>query len=423
MSTELKPIAYIAQNFPNLTATFIYREVFALREIGFKVITLSNRDPDVRQLSAEARALVDTTTYVFPIAWPAMLLAHFYYLLTRPLKYLGTLFFVLTRPGESSQNRLRTLLHFGGAIFLAREVQRQQVQHIHAHFSVNAATMALVIARLLGISFSFTAHNNFYTDRLILKEKLREARFIVAISEHARDYLLDLVPGENLRDKFHIVHCGISLEKFSPPAHKPFNRPPLIFTVSQLVERKGYPVLVEACRILTERGVPYRCLIGGDGPQRALLQQMIDQYQLQAQVQLPGVIFQEQLVDHLSQADLFVLPCLTAANGDRDGVPVSLMEAMAMALPVVSTYVSGVPELIEEGHSGLLVPEKDAQALANAIQRLLEDEALRLKLGRQAQQKVAADFDLDRTSKQLAELFRQSLAERNLVTERSSVVV
>src|SRR5262245_50845766 len=109
---ELKPIAYIAQNFPNLTATFIYREVFALRNIGFKVITLSNRNPDVSQLSAEAKNLVPTTTYVFPIPWPALLAAHLYYLLTRPLKYLGTFFFVLTRPGESNRNRLRTFLHF-----------------------------------------------------------------------------------------------------------------------------------------------------------------------------------------------------------------------------------------------------------------------------------------------------------------------
>jgi glycosyltransferase involved in cell wall biosynthesis len=404
-----------------LTATFIYREVFALRDIGFKVVTLSNRNPDIHQLSAEARELVDTTTYVFPIHWLAMILAHLYYLLTRPLKYLGTFLFVLTRRGESRQNRVRTFLHFCGAIYLAREVQRQQVQHIHAHFSVNAATMALVIARLLGITFSFTAHNNFYTDRLILKEKLREARFIVAISEHARDYLLDLAPGENLRDKFHVVHCGISMEKFSPPAHKPFNQPPLIFTVSQFAERKGYPVLVEACRILTERGCQYRCVIGGSGPQRDLLQQMISQYQLQHQVQMPGVIFQEQLVNHLSQADLFILPCITARNGDRDGVPVSLMEAMAMALPVVSTYVSGIPELIEDGHTGLLVPEKDAEALADAIQRLLEDDMLRVKLGQAARLKVTAEFNLDKTSAQLAELFRRVLTEEDFATKPSRI--
>lgn len=418
---KTKSIAYISQNFPNLTATFIYREVFALRDIGFKVLTLSNRDPNVQQLSAEAKGLVDTTTYVFPIHWPAMLMAHLYYLLTRPLKYLGTFLFVLTRPGESRQNRIRTFLHFCGAIYLAREVQRQQVQHIHAHFSVNAATMALVIARLLGITFSFTAHNNFYTDRLILKEKLREARFIVAISEHARDYLLDLAPGENLRDKFHIVHCGISMEKFSPPVQRPFNQPPVIFTVSQFAERKGYPVLVEACRILTERGCQYRCVIGGDGPQRALLQQMISQYQLQHQVQLPGTIFQEQLVNHLSQADLFVLPCVTAQNGDRDGIPVSLMEAMAMALPVVSTYVSGIPELIEDGRTGLMVPEKDAEALADAIQRLLEDDVLRAKLGQAGRQKIAADFNLDKTSAQLAELFMYTLAEEDFAIERNKM--
>jgi glycosyltransferase involved in cell wall biosynthesis len=150
---------------------------------------------------------------------------------------------------------------------------------------------------------------------------------------------------------------------------------------------------------------------------------MINEYQLQEYVQLPGVIFQEQLVDYLSQANLFVLPCITAGNGDRDGVPVSLMEAMAMGLPVVSTYVSGIPELIEDGRSGLLVQEKEAVALADAMQRLMEDEALCLRLGQAGRQKVAAEFNLDKTSAQLAELFKHCLAEGDFQTAQNRMVV
>ena len=409
MFSKLPTIAYIAQSFPNLTATFIYREVFALRRMGFHVVTLSVRKPAIDKLSAEAKSLVDSTRYVIPFAWPAFITAHLYFLITHPIRYISTLLLVLTRPGEKPQNRLRTFLHFGGAIYLALEAKKQKVQHIHAHFSVNAASSALVISRMLGITFSFTAHNNFFTDQIILREKLKAAKFIVAISEYSRDFLLDLLPNENLKEKFHIVHCGVSTDDFSPPAHKASDQLPLVFSVAQLTERKGIPVLVEACRIVAERGYDFKCIIAGDGLQRPLLEQQVAQYQLQDKVQLVGVVFQEHLASYLNEADMFVLPCLTAPNGDVDGIPVVLMEAMAMEIPTVSTYVSGIPELIEDGHSGLLVKEKDAEALADALQRLLEDDELRTRLGKNGRQKVIEEFNIDRSAAQLATLFERYL--------------
>ncbi|RME41108.1 MAG: colanic acid biosynthesis glycosyltransferase WcaL, partial [Caldilineae bacterium] len=334
-----------------------------------------------------------------------------YFLLTRPRRYLSTFFLLLTHPGESLHNRLRTFMHFGGAVFLAMQIRRQNIRHIHAHFSVNAATMALVIARLLGISFSFTAHNNFFTDKIVLKEKLRAAKFILAISEYNREYLLKLLPEEGLRDKFHIVHCGVSPADFCPPAEKPVNNPPLIFSVSHLTERKGFPVLVEACRLLSERGVPFACLIGGDGAQRPLLEEMIARYGLQEQVKLLGVIFQEDLRQYLCRADIFALPCQVAQNGDMDGIPVALMEAMAMELPVVSTRISGIPELVTDGHDGLLVEQKDPVALADALQRLLTDPALRHRLGKRARQKIVQSFDVDKSAARLAQIFHRYLNE------------
>lgn len=409
MSKQSQPIAYILQTYPGLTLTFIYREVLALERKGFNIATFAVWKPDKDSLSQESRHLVDSTWYIFPISWPGFFLAHLYFLLTRPAKYVGTALFVLTRRGQSLKKRLRTVFHFGEAVYLAREIEKRGIRHLHAHFCANAATIALVVSRLLGTSFSFTAHNTFFRYRLILKEKIREARFIVAISEFSRQFLLNLVPGEDWGDKIHIVHCGLSPSQFLPSNPKPINDVPVILFVAQLAERKGAPVLVEACKILAERGVPFRCVIVGDGPQKALVEQLVERYVLQNTVELVGTVFQEELRAYFNQADIFTLPCLTTSNGDIDGIPVSLMEAMAMEIANVSTLVSGIPELIEDQKSGLLVKEKDAVALADALQRLLEDEALRRRLGKNGRQKVLDEFDIDQNAAQLAHLFEQYL--------------
>lgn len=410
MPSSSTPVGYIAPGFPGLTTTFIYREVLALRCIGFNIITFAIWKPDVNRLSGEAKPLINSTFYVFPISWRKFFAAHLYFLFTHPYKYVSTFFFVLTRRGESLKNRCKSFCHFFEAIYLAVDVKREGIKHIHAHFSINSASVALIISRMLDIPFSFTAHNIFFTEQLILKEKLREAKFIISISEYSRDFLLQLLPEDKkLKDKFHIVHCGVSPDDFSPPPSRVTDGRPLIFSLSQLTERKGYPVLIEACHILDERGCNFECIIAGDGPQRTLLEELVAKYQVQDKVQLIGVVFQEQLADYLNRADMFVLSCVVARDGDRDGVPVALMEAMAMEIPTVSTYVSGIPELIEHGQSGLLVKEKDAIALAEAIQLLLEDAELRIQLGKNGRQKIVQQFDIHKSAVQIGALFEKYL--------------
>ena len=405
MNRILPSIGYVLQRYPSLTTTFIYREVLALQRCGFDIAVFSTWKPKTGQLSQESRPLVDSTNYTFPISWPRFFLRHLYFLMTHPAKYLGTAIFVLTRPGESRRNRLRTLYHFGEAVYVAREVQQRRIKHLHAHFSINAASIAMIIARLLDISFSFTAHNIFFTDRLLLKEKVSQAKFIAVISEFSRDYLLRLVPGESYRRKMHIIHCGISPDQFLPPNPRLANPSPFIFFVSQLQERKGAPVLVEASRLLMDRGVAFKCVLAGDGPEMSEVARLVKQYDLMDCIYLPGAIYMEQVKEYLNQADIFVLPCIVARNGDMDGVPVVLMEAMACEVAVVSTRVSGIPELIENGESGLLVPEKNAVALADALQKLIEDNALRLRLGKNGRQKVTREYDVDNNASKLAKLF------------------
>jgi colanic acid/amylovoran biosynthesis glycosyltransferase len=410
MSEQPAPIAYVAQTFPALTQTFVYRETLALQDRGFNIVTCAIWRPDKGNLPQESRHLVDRSFYVFPISWLKFLKAHLNVFLTRPGKYIGTLLFVLTRKGESYRHRLRSCYHFLEAIYLAPELRKRQVRHIHAHFTINAATIALVLSRVLGITFSFTAHNIFFTDRLLLKEKVRAARFIVAISEFTKQFLTGLVVAEHFGHKIHVVHCGLSPDDFAPADPKPQGGVPLLLFVAQLTERKGAPVLIEACRLLAERGVAFRCVVVGDGPQKPLVEQLVKRYALQQVVELIGSLHQEDVKSYLERADVFVLPCVTASNGDMDGIPVSLMEAMAMEIPTVSTYVSGIPELIENEESGLLVNEKDEVALANALQRLLEDQALCAKLGKNGRHKVIQEFNIHKSASQLATLYLRHLA-------------
>jgi colanic acid/amylovoran biosynthesis glycosyltransferase len=397
------PIAYILQAYPSLTMTFIYREVLALQAKGFNITIFSVWKPAKNKLSPETRSLMDNTHYLFPISWGQFFITHLAFFLKHSLKYISTFLFVMSRPGESWKNRRRTAGHFAEAVCIAQQVEKRDIKHLHAHFSHNAASIAMIIARLLNISFSFTAHNILFTDQIILKEKIREARFIVSISEFTKQFITHLVPGVD--HKIHIVHCGLSPANFSPPVSKSQNDAPLILFVAQLAERKGTPVLVEACKILVERKVPFQCVIIGDGPQWLLVKQQVEQYHLQNSFILTGALFQEQVKEYFNQADVFVIPCIRTATGDMDGIPVALMEAMAMEIATVSTYVSGIPELIDHEQNGLLIPEKDPLALADALQKLITDSTLRRQLGKNGREKILREFDIDKSAAQLALLF------------------
>ncbi len=403
-------IGYLAQKYPQLTLTFVYREIVALRAAGLNIETFSIWKPRLEDLSAEAQPLRAETFYVFPLDWYGFIVSHLRHLFLRPDRYLGTLIFCLMRPHRLWRNRLRTLLHFCQAVYLAREVERRGIAHMHVHFALNAATLALVIQRLTGITYSFTAHaNDLFVNPILLPEKIEEARFIIAISEYNRRFMYDLVPTPATAAKIHLVRYGVDVERFAPMARRPQTSPPLILAVARLVEKKGFSFLVKACRILAEQGRDFRCLIIGSGPQEALLRKLIATNQLSDKVELVGRVFQERLKDYLNQATVFVLPCIVAADGDRDGIPNTLIEAMAMEIPVVSTAVSGIPELTQHGQTGLVVAPQDEVALATALAQLLDDEALRARLATAGRATVVAEYEAEKNAAALLGIFRACL--------------
>jgi glycosyltransferase involved in cell wall biosynthesis len=411
-------IGYLAQVFPHLTMTFVYREVLALRAYGLQVDTFATWRPNEAELSQEAKSLVAGTSYIFPITWLRFLRCHLQWLWRHPRRYIGTLLFCLRHSASSWRNSLRTLYHFGEAICLADEATRKEIDHLHVHFALNATTLAMIVARLTGITYSFTAHaNDIFANPILLPQKISAARFIVAISNYNAHFLQQIVPDDETRAKIEVVRCGIDVDHFSPPLRQSPHgevqgRKCMILAVGRLVEKKGYPYLIEACKQLVDQGYAFDCHIIGDGPQAERLTQLIAEHNLGHCVHLEGVVFQEGLKEYLTRADIITLPCVVAQDQDMDGIPNSLMEGMAMGIPAVSTTLSGIPELIEDHQTGLLVPPNDAAALANALARLLSDCDLRERLGKAGRDKVVAAYEIQQNTRQLLNIFRARLGPK-----------
>jgi len=402
-------IAYLNQVFPDLTQTFVYREVLALRAREIPVRTFSIWRPDSANLSGETTPLRDETSYIFPLSWFPLIRAHLKYLITRPLRYIRTLAFMLTRSGEPLRNRWRSLLHFIYGMTAICEIEQLKIQHIHVHFAWSASSIALIAQRLLGIPFSISLHSKeIYSDRLLLADKVHSSKFIVTISEYNRKFLNELFPQSNLDEKIHIVRCGLDPDTFrASPKPQKDDTEFTIVGVAQLVPRKGFHVLIEACSKLATQGTHFHCHIYGEGEERSRLESLIQHYNLEEQVFLPGRIHQEELRPLLNQADVFALPCIRDKSGDQDGIPVSLMEAMAMELAVVSTFISGIPELIEHEKSGMLLNPSDAAGLADVLLRLKNDPELRKRLGKAGRATVVKEFNIQRSAEQMAMLFEK----------------
>ncbi|SRR6266404_1367711 len=385
-----KRLAYCINCFPNYIEAMIYREVLALRSRGYDVVTFSIRKPLEAEVPEEARALAASTRYILPIRPSRLGAVHFRALLANPARYLATLVAVVGGTHERLRDRWRSFCHFAEAVVIAPEVQRLGIEHIHAHWAVGAATCAMVVSRLIDVPFTFTAHAyDIWLDRLLLPEKLRAAETIVTCTDYNRRHLIDAygTPAEKVR----VVYHGLDLERFQRRT-RPANATPVILSIGRLVEQKGYEDLLHVCADLVRRGQTFTCEIIGDGPLRARLERLVAELGLQTVVRLPGRLVGDGVLDCYTRADVFALFCVEARDGDRDGIPNTMIEAMAMELPVVSTRYSGVPELVVDGTTGVLAECGDRRALADALLRLLTRPELRATMGNAGRQRVIRDF-------------------------------
>jgi len=414
-SEKPKRLAYFINCFPNLIETMIYREVGALRALGNEVCIFSIRRPAPAEIPAEAQSFCANTFYILPLGLFQLLKTHMRALLRSPVRYWQILFTVLSGTHMHFRDRLRTLCHFTEAVAVLPAVEALQVDHLHAHWAVGAATTAMVVSRFLGIPFTFTAHAyDIWREKLLLPEKLRAAQAIVTCTDYNRQHLAQTY-GVSM-EKLHVVYHGVDIGRF-PPGEPPHNPEPVLLSVGRLVEQKGFDRLLRACAALTQQGYRFRCDIIGDGPLRRDLEQLTDELGLCERVRFHGRMFQEQLIEYYATADLFVLPCIEASDGDRDGIPNVLIEAMAMQLPIISTRFSGVPELVIDGVTGVLVESNDVPALVEAMRGLLDDPARRSSLGQAGRQRVLEDFTIERSATMLHQLFASLIATRTNRTQ------
>jgi glycosyltransferase involved in cell wall biosynthesis len=396
-------VAYIMSRFPKLSETFVLYEMLALQSqgVGVEVFPLHNERAGV--VHPEAQQFVERA-YYSPIVSGPILKAQWRNLRARPSAYLGSWWEVLRGTFGSANYMLGGLGIIPMATQFADTMTKLGVGHIHAHFANHPTVAALVVHRLTGIPFSFTVHaHDLYVDQHMLEHKVRAAAFVVAISKYNKEFIVRHC-GEDVRDKIHVVHCGVDTRLFQPRQQESGSGPFTIVCVGSLEEKKGQTYLVEACRLLKGRGLDIVCHLIGDGQSRAALEQQIQAAGLSGLVRLEGGQPRDQVVRMLRQADVVALPSIITKTGKMEGIPVALMEPLACEVPVVSTRISGIPELVEDGVTGLLVPPQDPTALADALERLARDPELGRRMGRAGRAKVLSEFDLSDSTAKLAQL-------------------
>jgi colanic acid/amylovoran biosynthesis glycosyltransferase len=404
-------LGYVMSRFPKISETFILREIVSLRRLGFpvEIYPLLRRQQEIKHAEAEK---VAAGAHYHPLMSAAVLAANWHYAVTRPAAYARMLWDVVSGTIRSPRHFPRAMALLPKAAYLAREMTRSGVTHVHAHFSNHPALIALAVHRLTGIPYSFTAHgSDLHVDQCFLAEKVREAAFAVAISQYNKDFIVERC-GEDLREKILVIHCGVDPEVFQP-APKALDGPFQFLCVGSLGPVKGHRYLIEACRILRDRGVDFECHIVGDGDLREDIERRIEDAGLSDRVKLHGALRQEGVVRRMRAAHAMVLPSVIRPRGDREGIPVVLMEAMAAGLPVVSSRISGIPELVLDGETGILVEPRDPGGIADALHALAGDAGLRERLGAAGRKRVVERFDLETNVSQLCDQFSRRCAPRS----------
>ncbi|MEM7246856.1 MAG: glycosyltransferase [Acidobacteriota bacterium] len=406
----MRRLVYLVDSYPCLSQTFTLEEVRGLREAGLPLRVVTMHDPGPHDPAADPE-LDPSVTRLASLASPAPWLALLYWLVRRPPTLLSLLIDVL-RPHTSPfllRFQLRSPLHLAWGALLAREVDEHD--NLHSQFLFAASTVAWVASRLSGASFSFTCHGDH--GLLLARPKLRDARRVIAISESEKTRLHAHRPG--LPDDRVVVHrLGVAVPEACPelPADGPPDSPLRLLAVGSLGPVKGHDVLLRALALVRDEGEPVHLDLVGDGPERARLEALVTELKLEEQVTLHGAIPHARALALRDAAHLSVLACRVTDDGDHDGIPIALMEGMAAGRPVVSTRLSGIPELVEDGVSGLLATPDDARSFADALLRLVRSEADRTAMGRAAWERVRERHERGRSRENAARLFQAILEDR-----------
>lgn len=410
-TTTAMRIAYLVSQYPAVNHTFILREIRQLREAGFdiRVISIDAPDRPPELMAAEEQEEASQTYHIKPQGISGALRAHLSTLATRPLSYLRGLGYALWLGRLDARKTFSQLLYFVEAVMVGRRLRQLGLSHVHVHFS---STVGLIARRIFPVSMSITFHGPAeFNDPVgfALAEKVQNSLFIAAISSYARSQLMQATGYEHW-SKIEVVPLGVDPGVFVP---RPFRESPEIFEITcvgRLAPVKAQAVLIAAVDCLIKEGRNVRLRLVGDGQDRAALERNVKARRLAGSVVFEGWLNHDLVRELYRITDIFAL----ASFGE--GVPVVLMEAMAMEIPCVATRITGVPELIRDGVDGCLVTPADEKELAQAIARLIDDPALRRRLGAAGRRRVLEKYDLTRNVDYLAGIFQRRLA--GAATER-----
>lgn len=405
-------VGYVLKRYPRFSETFVVNEILALEATGVSVEIFALgpvEETHFQEAISRVRAPVRRIRHQFhdrDLLW--QLLQESHQALPGFRQHAALVF----------QHDYTTICQ---ALVLARKALAAGLKHLHAHFGTQAATVARLAALFSGIHYSFTAHAkdiyHQYDEPVNLDEKIRDAAFTITVSDYNLAHLREHHGGRE--DNTHRIYNGLDLSTFT--YQPPEKRPPHIVAVGRLVEKKGFPFLIEAMGILRDRGILCHCTLVGAGPQRALLEERINSLNLHDRVQLPGVKTQPQVIDLLRNAAMMVAPCIISQGGDRDGLPTILVEAMALGVPCISTRVVGIPELIRDRDTGLCVEPESATQLADAIADLLARPDEGLRLARNARALIEQEYDARKNTRLLRSMFEDSIARLDAKTRRQAV--
>ncbi|MDJ0708620.1 MAG: glycosyltransferase family 4 protein [Leptolyngbyaceae cyanobacterium MO_188.B28] len=408
--TQPHRVGYVLKRYPRYSETFVVNEILAHEAAGLDIEIFALRPPSdthFQNTIARVRAPVNyirrplqgrvsesLNTTLSPNA-----ASFFWAELQEASKVLPGFWAALAiAQGERSS-------HVYQAAWLAREVRLKGITHLHAHFGSVATSVTRLAAHFAGVPYTFTAHAKDIFHESVKPEdmsrKLRDAAAVVTVSDYNLAYLQQTYGAA--ANRIQRIYNGLDLGRL--PYQSPRDRPPQIISVGRLVEKKGFPILVDACAILKDWGCEFGCQIIGAGEFEAPLRQQIQTLNLQSTVALIGPRPQVEVFEQVQKAAIFVGPYIIGSDGNRDGLPTVLLEAMALGAPCVSTDVTGIPEVVRDEETGLSVPQNDPMALATALKRLLADPDLRVRLAAQARHLIESEFDIHRNADAVRALF------------------
>lgn len=398
-SDGIARVGYVLKRYPRYSETFIVNEILAHEAAGLKIEIFSLRPPCDSHFQDRIAKVRAPVTYLTAEGAKA---SNFWAAVDAAADALPGFWTALAKAQKSSAAEVYQ------AILLAHRVRRDGINHLHAHFATEATSVARLAAAFAGVPYTFTAHAKdiFHesVDAADRRRKLLDAAAVVTVSDFNLHYLQETF-GE-AASGVRRIYNGLELADF--PYRSPRERQPLVVAVGRLVEKKGFSDLVDACAILARRGRPLRCIIVGEGELENDLRQRIVSAGAEGIVELVGPRPQAEVIGIVQEAAAFAAPCIVGNDGNRDGLPTVLLEAMALGTPCISTDVTGIPELVQDGETGLLTPQHDPVVLAGAIERLLDSPGLRTELAQRARKRIQADFDIHRNTAQMRRLFASS---------------